>query len=369
MAFVMVLAFAPVSALTSFAAGDGLSEETPVEVTDYSTFKSAMEDPTIGYVRISNNFSSTIASQTGNMIVGATVSTSKVLIVNANATFVGSAGGNADVVDSLIQTTNGANLTVKGTGTLCFKANGSASANAVIRIDGGTVNIQGSITVQGTYNSATYGCAVVLYNGNLNLWGGTYKGESIKYSNANYLGTIELRGGHTVINDDSIVVENKYSGANETGEHPDKLVALNVTDDAWVVIHSGVFKATEGFDDTSDSASITVDNGKTIGEYVFSGIKMIDMGTQQILPTNVAKVSSSVYFADAPANIFTNQPSFQVETIGSSGVISFTLSGSNIYSDVQLVKENGTADDDFSQTHAGVHFTNEGYTYTSILRL
>ena len=132
---IMILAFVPVSALTAFAAGDGLSEETAIEVNDYTTFKAAMEDPTIGYVKISNTFSSTITSQTGNMIAGTMVSTPKVLIVNADATFVGSAVGNADVVDSLILTSNGANLTVKGTGTLRFKANGSTSANAVIRVD------------------------------------------------------------------------------------------------------------------------------------------------------------------------------------------------------------------------------------------
>lgn len=299
-----------------------------------------MEDPTIGYVKISNNFSSTITSQTGNMIAGTMVSTPKVLIVNADATFVGSAAGNADVVDSLILTSNGANLTVKGTGTLRFRANGSASANAVIRVDGGTVNIQNTVTIHGMYNSSTYGCAIVLNNGNLNLWGGVLKGESVKYSNTNYLGALELRGGNTVINDDSVVVENKYSGTNESGEHPDKLTALNVAENAWVRIHSGTYKLTEGVEATSNSASIVVSNSKTIGDYVFSGIKMINMGTQQILSTNVTKASSSVYFA-TPTNIFTTKPSFQVESTGSSGVVSFTLSGSNVYSDVRLVKENG----------------------------
>ena len=232
----LVLALAPVSALTAAAAGDGLSEETAIEVNDYTTFKAAMEDPTIGYVKISNTFSSTITSQTGNMIAGTMVSTPKVLIVNADATFVGSAAGNSDVVDSLILTVNGANLTVKGTGTLRFKANGSASANAVIRVDGGTVNVQDSVTIHGTYNSSTYGCAIVLNNGNLNLWGGVFKGESVEYSNINYLGALELRGGNTVINDDSVVVENKYSGANGSGEHPDKLTALNISERACIKI-------------------------------------------------------------------------------------------------------------------------------------
>ena len=361
---VMVLVLVPVSALTAFAAGDGLSEETAIEVNDYTTFKAAMEDPTIGYVKISNNFSSTITSQTGNMIAGTMVSTPKVLIVNADATFVGSAAGNADVVDSLILTSNGANLTVKGTGTLRFKANGSASANAVIRVDGGTVNVQDSVTIHGTYNSSTYGCAIVLNNGDLNLLGGVLKGESVKYSNTNYLGALELRGGNTVINDDSVVVENKYSGTNESGEHPDKLTALNVAESAWVRIHSGTYKLTEGVEATSNSASIVVSNSNTIGDYVFSGIKMINMGTQQILPTNVTKASSSVYFA-TPTNIFTTQPSFQVESTGSSGVVSFTLSGSNIYSDVQLIKESGTVNDEFATNHAGIHFTNAGYTYTA----
>ena len=41
---VMVLALVPVSALTAFAAGDGLSEETAIEVNDYTTFKAAMEE-------------------------------------------------------------------------------------------------------------------------------------------------------------------------------------------------------------------------------------------------------------------------------------------------------------------------------------
>ena len=361
---VMVLALVPVSAFTAFAAGDGLSEETAIEVNDYTTFKAAMEDPAIGYVKISNSFSSTITSQTGSMIAGTMVSTPKVLIVNADATFVGSAAVNADVVDSLILTSNGANLTVKGTGTLRFKANGSTSANAVIRVDGGTVNVQDSVTIHGTYNSSTYGCAITLNKGDLNLWGGTIKGESVKYSNTNYLGALELRGGNTVINDDSVVVENKYSGANESGEHPDKLTALNVAESAWVRIHSGTYKLTEGVEVTSNSASIVVSNSKTIGDYVFSGIKMINMGTQQILPTNVTKASSSVYFA-TPTNIFTTQPSFQVESTGSSGVVSFTLSGSNIYSDVQLVKESGTVNDEFAANHAGIHFTNAGYTYTA----
>ena len=166
LALVMATALIPMRILSVFAVGDGLTEETAMEVTDYATFKTAMENPDVGYVKISNNFSSVITSQTGNMVVGATVSSPKVLIVNGEATFTANAIAGSDIVDSLIQTTSNANLTIKGTGTLQFKANGSTSTNAVIRLDGGTVNIQGSLTIHGTYNTATYGCAVFINNGN-----------------------------------------------------------------------------------------------------------------------------------------------------------------------------------------------------------
>ena len=136
--FVMLVGLMPT---TVFAAGDGTSEATAIEVTDYASFKAAMEDPAILFVKISNTLSSTISSETGNMIVGTTVSSNKTLIVNADATFTASGVAGKDIVDSLIQTVNGASLTIKGTGTLRFKANGNNGFNAAVRVDGGTVLI------------------------------------------------------------------------------------------------------------------------------------------------------------------------------------------------------------------------------------
>ena len=360
--FVMLVGLMPTSV---FAAGDGTSEATAIEVTDYASFKAAMEDPAILFVKISNTLSSTISSETGNLIVGASVSSNKTLIVNADATFTASGVAGKDIVDSLIQTVNGASLTIKGTGTLRFKANGNNSFNAVVRIDGGTVYVQDSVTLHGTYNNATYGCAILNQNGNLNLWGGTLKGEAGYYTNPNYLGAVELRGGNTVINGNTVVIGNKYSGNSSAGEYPEKLVALTVEDDATLAIYEGAVNLTEGVTINNDSVSIAFADSKVTSDYLMSGTKMFRASTHEALATNYSKVHDSVYFAKTPANLFAAQPTFQIESEGNSGTVSFTLNGNYTYSAVQLVKENGVADDSFATAHAGVHFSNSANVYTS----
>lgn len=360
--FVMLVGLMPTSV---FAAGDGTSEATAIEVTDYASFKAAMEDPTILFVKISNTLSSTISSETGNLIVGTSVSSNKTLIVNADATFTASGVAGKDIVDSLIQTVNGASLTIKGTGTLRFKANGNNSFNAVVRIDGGTVYVQDSVTLHGTYNNATYGCAILNKNGNLNLWGGTLKGEAGYYTNPNYLGAVELRGGNTVINGNTVVIGNKYSGNSSAGEYPEKLVALTVEDDATLAIYEGAVNLTEGVTINNDSVSIAFADSKVTSDYLMSGIKMFRASTHEALATNYSKVHDSVYFAQTPANLFAVQPTFQIVSEGNSGTVSFTMNGNYIYSAVQLVKENGVADDEFATNHAGVHFSNTANVYTA----
>ena len=360
--FVMLVGLVPTSV---FAAGDGTSEATAIEVTDYASFKAAMEDPAILFVKIYNTLSSTISSETGNLIVGTSVSSNKTLIVNADATFTASGVAGKDIVDSLIQTVNGASLTIKGTGTLRFKANGNNAFNAVVRIDGGTVYVQDSVTLHGTYNNATYGCAILNQNGNLNLWGGTLRGEAGYYTNPNYLGAVDLRGGNTVINGNTVVIGNKYSGNSSAGEYPEKLVALTVEDDATLAIYEGAVNLTEGVTINNDSVSIAFADSKVTSDYLMSGIKMFRVSTHESLATNYSKVHDSVYFAQTPANLFAVQPTFQIVSEGNSGTVSFTMNGNYTYSAVQLVKESGVADDEFATNHAGVHFGNTANVYTA----
>ncbi len=96
-----------------------------------------------------------------------------------------------------------------------------------------------------------------------------------------------------------------------------------------------------------------------------SGTKMFRASTHEALATNYSKVHDSVYFAKTPANLFAAQPTFQIESEGNSGTVSFTLNGNYTYSAVQLVKENGVADDSFATAHAGVHFSNSANVYTA----
>ena len=350
---------------TAFATGDGTSEATAIEVTDYATFKAAMENPEILFVKISNTLSSAISSETGNLIVGASVSSNKTLIVNADATFTASGVAGKDIVDSLIQTVNGASLTIKGSGTLRFRANGNNTSNAVVRMDGGTVYVQGSVTLHGTYNNATYGCAILNRNGNLNLWGGTLKGEAGYYTNPNYFGAVELRGGNTVINDKTVLIGYKYSGNGSAGEYPEKLVGLTVEDDATLTIYEGAVNLTEGVAINNNSVSIAFADSKVTSDYLMSGTGMFRASTHEALATNYSKVKDSVYFAQKPANLFAVQPAFQIESEGNSGIVSFTLNGNYTYSAIQLVKESGVADDAFATAHAGVHFNNTANVYTA----
>ena len=130
-------------------------------------------------------------------------------------------------------------------------------------------------------------------------------------------------------------------------------------------IYEGAVNLTEGVTINNNSVSIAFADSKVTSDYLMSGTKMFRASTHEALATNYSKVHDSVYFAKTPANLFAVQPTFQIESEGNSGTVSFTMNGNYIYSDVRLVKENGVADDDFATAHEGVHFSNTANVYTA----
>ena len=177
LALVFAVSLVPVLPVSAGAAGE--SESNPIVCTSYAAFKAAMENPSVLYVKI-NSLNDTIAEQGSSLIAGAQVTSTKTLILSGNSEITAGQGSGLCRVDSLIYVGNGGNLTVKGTGSLTFKANASNAANAVIHIthDNTNVFLYDGITLNGSANGYAYGRAVDLNNGNLNIWGGTYTGDS-----------------------------------------------------------------------------------------------------------------------------------------------------------------------------------------------
>lgn len=192
-------------ALPAFA-GTGLSYDEARVVTNYAEFKAAMEDIDISFVKVGDINEEILRAGETELLPGATVKGGKTLILAGNATFwapISSPGkGN---IDCLLLVVTGSSLNVSGAGTLTFEASLNNGSNAVIRMDGGTVNIlSDDVTLAGELNTAVYGKAIHFNYGNLTINGGTFTGKTAMKNDhlfgavtitGNQAGSIKINGG------------------------------------------------------------------------------------------------------------------------------------------------------------------------------
>ena len=120
---VMLIGLLPLGQVAYAASVTGLSETDPRIVNNYNEFKSAMEDPSILYVKL-NSVNTTIGKSGTGLIAGAQITSTKTLILNGTSTFT-ALKGDYCAVDSLLYVANGGSLSVKGSGSLTFKSNAS----------------------------------------------------------------------------------------------------------------------------------------------------------------------------------------------------------------------------------------------------
>ena len=206
----LVVGMIPASGMISYAAGG--SESNPVVCTTYEQFKSAMENPSIAYVKI-NGLNDMISKEGGSLIAGAVVSSNKTLILSGNSEITAGQGSNICRVDSLIYVANGGYLSVKGSGSLKFNANASNASNSVIHIthDNANVFLYDGITLNGSANGYSYGRAIDLNYGNLTIWGGTYTGDT----------NMKLEGPSTALlisNGNCKITKGKFTAYNHSSD-------------------------------------------------------------------------------------------------------------------------------------------------------
>ena len=230
---VMVLALVPVSALTAFAAGGTGTKDDPVICSTYSEFKTAMEDSNIRYVEL-KNCNEVLPKISGEGLISAiNVTGIKHLSLTGKNVFTVSANSDGyKSYDSLMHLTSGSSMTIRGGGSLTFKANLSNGRNAVIYNQGGSIAIYSGM-LKGSYNTAVYGMAIWQDSGDLEIIDGSFISDSaIPNNNPKY--SVYLGGGRAWIRGGSFTSVN-------TSNTQAPLYGLCIETDTIVDISGGEF--------------------------------------------------------------------------------------------------------------------------------
>ncbi|MBE6713556.1 MAG: carboxypeptidase regulatory-like domain-containing protein [Ruminococcaceae bacterium] len=215
--------------------GAGTTPENPVFCDSYFKFKYAMESSDILYVAL-GNVNETIPKIKGSGLIPAiSVNGIKHLNVLGDATFTAPAGAENKTVCALLHTTQNAQLTVTGLGSLKFRAVANNSYNAVIYNQGGSVIVDGA-TLIGSFNTAVYGKAIWQDSGELRVSDGHLLAENALSpgklpvpATAVYIG-----GGEASICGGTFKTENKI----DTIDPP---CGLDIDQNAVVELSGGVF--------------------------------------------------------------------------------------------------------------------------------
>ena len=230
---VMVLSLVPVSAFTAFAAGGTGTKDDPVICSTYSEFKTAMEDSNIRYVEL-KNCNEVLPKISGEGLISAiNVAGIKHLSLTGKNVFMVSANSDGyKSYDSLMHLTSGSSMTIRGGGSLTFKANLSNGRNAVIYNQGGSIAIYSGM-LKGSYNTAVYGMAIWQDSGDLEIIDGSFISDSaIPNNNPKY--SVYLGGGRAWIRGGSFTSVN-------TSNTQAPLYGLCIETDAIVDISGGEF--------------------------------------------------------------------------------------------------------------------------------
>jgi len=270
---VIMIGIIPTITLTAYAA-PGDSEYTPMACETFAEFKTAMEDPSIGYVLLKPMDETLPVLEEGELVFAINVAGEKHLYI-ADGVSRFRASANGGVYDSLLNVGVGSSLTIDGyAGELAFNAVGTASHNAIIYNQGGDIRIEGGY-LYGEYNTATYGKVIWQESGTLNIIDGTIRskdGVSNKQGSKDTY-PVYLAGGSTNILGGEFRVE-------ETQDPEAKPYGLCVEENASLEIRGGIFYG------------IRLPANKAVGEYVGDGYDMTINGSY-VDPMNYGTISGS----------------------------------------------------------------------------
>ncbi|MBQ3105915.1 MAG: hypothetical protein IJC51_00335, partial [Eggerthellaceae bacterium] len=254
-----------------FPQGAGKSESNPAVCRSFSDFKHAMENPDITYVSLGDMDEALPVFEGDAPVSAIAVRGTKYLNLLGNAAFTAPAKGG--LYDCLLMTEVGSRLSVQGSGSLAFRAAGTAASNAVIRNVGGEVSVDGG-TLIGSYNPATYGMAIWQDFGSLEINDGRLFSENA----ARILGTpkypVFLAGG------DARIFGGSFSAANVNGGIGAPF-GIAISKGASVELRGGSFQG------------IFLDEGSHVSDFLAEGCVMTCNGSK-VNAENYATVSGDV---------------------------------------------------------------------------
>ena len=214
------------------------TQDDPVICNSYKDLKYAMKRSEFRYIKLNSVAGSLgyiyATHPAGSIWEGVTVKDEKTLILNGSSTFTAMTGsGNA--VDRLIHVDPTGSLTIKGSGTIKFRAALSNGSNAVLYNQGNTIIDSSNVNLNGAYNTATYGMAIWNEYGNLTINGGIFTAVNGIKGDTRDIRALYAQGGTVIIND------GRFTATKENGSLS-KCLGAEIGA-ASTTIYKGVFKS------------------------------------------------------------------------------------------------------------------------------
>lgn len=287
--------------LPTFAASaSGTSESDPCIVTNYAEFKEAMGNKNIYFVQVGDM--DEFILQRGNLLVnGIEVLGEKTLILRGNTILYSPVDEGFNKIDSLLNINPNNSLTVKGNGTLTFKASINNGNNAVIHINGGTLLVEGGARLVGDLHTAVYCRAIAQSYGSLTINSGTFIGKTA-YTNTKVFSTVAIKTkSKTVINGGTFLADTVEGNAQTS--------ALTISEGlsgVSVKINGGKFTSGNG----AGNYSIAVVSGHgnlssstMVSDYIYNKdeLYMASDPTRRV-STNVSGIKDSVIIKEKRIN-------------------------------------------------------------------
>ena len=332
---VMVVGLFPTMA---FAADGSGTRSDPIVVTTFEELKAALEKDTLGfgmqYIKVPKGINIEEDLKPETYSAGCIVSRQKTLIVDGTVT-VTAIGNEVGVRSMFLINGTDTRLDIQGSGSLTFRANTNASANAVVDVDNeGTLNVSGGVTLSGTFNTAVYGIAVYNYGGTVNIDNATLTGET---AGIFYGGAVYADGGTTNIKN-ATLKSSVYPRANLIKKNDGG--TIYVGEDASLTIENSTVYTTDGVTD-GHSIYPGLDNTKHISDYLGTNQKIYRQSDKVQLSAEVTSLTDSVYITDDISEEI-NTVSLTVGPFNSREIISdlacsyspsnkMTLSGFSVY--------------------------------------
>ena len=322
---VMVVGLFPTMAFAADGSGATTGSGTrsdPYIVTTFEELKAALEKDTLGfgmqYIKVPNGINIEKDLKPETYSAGCIVSRQKTLIVDGTVT-VTAIGNEVGVRSMFLINGSDTRLDIQGSGSLTFKANTNASANAVVDVDNeGTLNVSGGVTLSGTFNTAVYGIAVYNYGGTVNIDDATLTGET---GGVSYGGAVFADGGTTNIKN-ATLKSSVYSRASKISRKESG--TIYVGEDATLTIENSIIHTTDGVTD-GHSIYSGLGNTKHISDYLGTNQKIYKLSDDTPLNADVSSLTDSVNITD--------DISKEIDTV------SLTISGSmlNTISDFERI--------------------------------